>query len=194
MDKLHLESQFPFDLRNTIDAHAKVLPTPAYKRYILRVASKNRNFVSKALGFELPDVPKTSNGLGVDANNFVDGACYALWLGPDEWLIFDIADNELEKKCSGLKVSHSLVDVSDRNIGVSIFGKGARWLLSSGCPQDLSDEVFGIGACSRTLFGKAEVVIWRRDADTYHLECWRSFAEYVYDYLEDAIKDCPEMA
>ena len=49
--------------------------------------------------------------------------------------------------------------------------------------------MFPVGACSRTLLGKIEVVIWRRDSATYHVECWRSFAGYAFDFLSEAARD-----
>jgi sarcosine oxidase subunit gamma len=40
--------------------------------------------------------------------------------------------------------------------------------------------------CTRTLFGKAEVLLWRRAAEEYHLEVGRSFAEYIRGCLRSA--------
>jgi hypothetical protein len=40
---------------------------------------------------------------------------------------------------------------------------------SAGCPQDLSLETFPVGACSRTMFGKAEIVLFRTEEDTFRV-------------------------
>jgi heterotetrameric sarcosine oxidase gamma subunit len=48
---------------------------------------------------------------------------------------------------------------------------------------------FPVGACSRTILGKIEVVIWRTDKQSFRVECWRSFSTYAFDFLEDAAQD-----
>jgi sarcosine oxidase subunit gamma len=70
-----------------------------------------------------------------------------------------------------------------------VSGEDAADVLNAGCPQDLSLAAFPVGAVSRTLFGKAEVVIFRVTEDTFRLECWRSFAEYVGGLLGEAVSE-----
>jgi sarcosine oxidase subunit gamma len=43
--------------------------------------------------------------------------------------------------------------------------------------------------CTRTLFGKAEIVLWRTGATEFHLEVWRSFSDYVVGCLREAARD-----
>ena len=40
--------------------------------------------------------------------------------------------------------------------------------------------------CTRTLFEKAEIILWRVDKHTYHVEIERSFAPYVWNMLIEA--------
>jgi sarcosine oxidase subunit gamma len=40
--------------------------------------------------------------------------------------------------------------------------------------------------CTRTVLGKAEVLLWRTDAQAFRLEVWRSFAPYVAQFLGEA--------
>jgi sarcosine oxidase, subunit gamma len=40
--------------------------------------------------------------------------------------------------------------------------------------------------CTRTIFAKAEIVLWRRAKDSFRVEVWRSFAPYVSDFLKEA--------
>jgi sarcosine oxidase subunit gamma len=89
---------------------------------------------------------------------------------------------------AAVKTFHSAVDVSHRNAALIVEGPGAADVLNAGCPQDLSLAVFPVGACSRTLMGKTEVVLLRLAEDAFRLEVWRSFAPYAFDFLEDAIK------
>jgi len=43
--------------------------------------------------------------------------------------------------------------------------------------------------CTRTLFGKAEIVLWRTTPDTFRIEVWRSFAPYVLGSLAEAARE-----
>jgi sarcosine oxidase subunit gamma len=84
---------------------------------------------------------------------------------------------------------HSATDVSHRNTAIIVSGPGAEATLSAGCPQDLSLEIFPVGACSRTLFGKVEVVLLRVAEDTFRVEVWRSFSDYAFGLLAEAASD-----
>jgi sarcosine oxidase, subunit gamma len=57
--------------------------------------------------------------------------------------------------------------------------------LSGACPLDLSLAQFPIGMCTRTVFAKADVLLWRTGADAFHLEVWRSFTAYVTGLLRE---------
>jgi sarcosine oxidase, subunit gamma len=120
----------------------------------------------------------------------------ALWLGPDEWLmIADGADpaplgETLESVLDG--TAHSLVDVSHRQIGLIASGLAAARILTAGCPLDLDLAAFPLGMATRTLFDKAEIVLWRRAATTFHVEVWRSFAPHVAAFLAEAARGAPQ--
>ena len=90
---------------------------------------------------------------------------------------------ELDAALQGL--AHSLVDVSQRQSALLVSGPRARDLLASGCPLDLDPEAFPAGMCARTLLAKAEVVLWRRSAEEYHLEVARSFSGYVLEWMRE---------
>ena len=51
---------------------------------------------------------------------------------------------------------------------------------------DLRLSAFPMGMCARTLLGKADVVLWRKETQVFHLEVWRSFAPYVHEFLIQA--------
>jgi sarcosine oxidase subunit gamma len=84
---------------------------------------------------------------------------------------------------------HAAVDVSHRNTAVIVSGPGAEAAINSGCPQDLSLSIFPVGACSRTIFGKAEIVLFRTAEDTFRVECWRSFSPFVFGLLAEGAED-----
>jgi sarcosine oxidase subunit gamma len=103
-----------------------------------------------------------------------------LHLAPDEWtLIGDAAElAALAKRIAALPAAHSLVDVSSRGVALDLLGPDAERCLSAACPLDLGD--FGAGRCTRTLFGKATVLLERLETDEcIRMHCWRSFEPYV---------------
>ena len=156
-------------------------PAGAAYRVSLRVAPSEAKTLSRKLGLELPITPKTSvhNGKGR----------LAAWLGPDEWLLIDENADPL-KDLEKVTTLHSAVDISHRNTAILVSGKGARATVQSGCPQNLSDKVFPVGAATRTVMGKIEVVIIRTGEAEYRVECWRSFSDYAFTLLSEAAGDC----
>ena len=74
-------------------------------------------------------------------------------------------------------------------MAISVTGLGAENTVSSGCPQDLSLASFPVGACSRTILGKVEIVLLRTGEDAFRVECWRSFSDYVWTFLTEAAKN-----
>lgn len=117
----------------------------------------------------------------------------ALWLGPDEWLLIaprsegELAGSVLAKALGG--VPHALVDVSDRNGALIVSGAAVEDVLSAGCPLDLDQAAFPVGMCTRTLFAKAEIVLWRTAATEFRIEVARSFLPYVEGVLALAVGD-----
>lgn len=150
------------------------------ERISLRAWEASVAALSKALGVTLPQKPRTSS---------VKGGRIALWLGPDEWLVIDEAGKDLSADCAKVSALHSAVDVSHRNVAISVVGRGAEATLAAGSPQDLSLEVFPVGACSRTVLGKVEVVVLRTGEHAFRVECWRSFSDYVFTFLSEAARD-----
>ncbi len=116
----------------------------------------------------------------------------ALWLGPDEYLLLAPVDEmraiamELTTALAG--IPHSLVDVSQRQVAWQWSGPDASAILNSGCPLDLDPAEFPPGMCTRTILGKAQIVLWRKAAEEYHLEIWRSYSDYVREFLLDAAR------
>ena len=155
-------------------------PKSAQIRISLRADEPQYDAINKVLSINLPNRPKTSN---------THGHRIAMWLGPDEWLILDDTGSNLNELPANLASTLcSAVDVSHRNTAIEISGVRAATAISSGCPQNLNIDNFPIGACSRTVLGKVEIILLRSSADTFHIECWRSFSDYVWKYLVDAAK------
>ena len=111
-------------------------------------------------------------------------ACAALWLGPDEQLLLAAGERDSARLAELLRMSladvpHSLTDISHRQTAFEVTGPNARTLLNTGCPLDLGEAAFPQGMCTRTLFEKVEIVLWRKAADSFHIEVWRSFAPHL---------------
>lgn len=157
---------------------------PPASRFTLRGARPVMEAAGASLGLNISDMACRSAGNGRRA---------ALWLGPDEQLVLaPVADGEelarqLRDALNALP--HSLVDVSHRQIAIEIFGPLAQTLLNAGCPLDLHIASFPIGMCTRTILGKADIVLWRTSADRFHVEVWRSFADYAARFLAEASRE-----
>jgi sarcosine oxidase subunit gamma len=118
----------------------------------------------------------------------------ALWLGPEEYLLLDTAGGTSSTLAAQLDhaigdAPHSLVDVSHRQVALEITGPNASRLLNGACPLDLDIDAFPIDMCTRTVFAKAEIILWRRRSDAFHVEVWRSFADYVAGILIEIARD-----
>jgi sarcosine oxidase, subunit gamma len=155
---------------------------PPMTRILLRGGADVAKLAGPAMGRALPTRPLAS--ASADDRS-------ALWLGPDEWLLIapDADRGKLVDALQGAlkKVPHSLVDISHRQAAFAVAGRLAARVLSSGCPLDLGLHAFPSGMVTRTLFHKAEVVIWRQPSG-FHVEMTRSFAPYVASHLAEARK------
>jgi len=134
-----------------------------------------------ALGLNISDIACRSARAGERA---------ALWMGPDEQLLLAPAtDGDVIARQVGAALTalpHSLVDVSHRQIALEVSGPQAQNVLNAGCPLDLHLESFPVGACTRTVLGKCDIVLWRTGASTFHVDVWRSFADYASRFLAEA--------
>lgn len=139
---------------------------------------------------ELGGIALCERMLGVRAT----GDWNALHLSPDEWLLIGPSDDRdnVAARFAGASIPLSLVDISERSLGVEVGGRASSKLLNTGCPLDFYDDAFPAGSCTRTLFGKAPVMIWRPPtADHYRMHYGRSFDDYVTANIMTAAHDVP---
>lgn len=161
----------------TIEAAAVTASTA---RINLRATQKGAKDFGKTLGLELPMEP------GQVAKK---ASLTAVWIGPDEWLVFDDKKPIEELMPKRENANFSATDISHRNVAFNVSGEGAANVLNSGCPRDLSLSAFPANSGSRTIFGKAEIVLIRTGRSGFRVECWRSFAPYVWELLIDGARD-----
>ncbi|MEZ5818984.1 MAG: sarcosine oxidase subunit gamma family protein [Hyphomicrobiaceae bacterium] len=163
---------------------ARVIEADMTGRLVLRTGADGRDALMGALGSALSGRINTATA--------ADG-CSALRLGPDEWLLLAGADCDpwlsarISESAKGAAIS--LVDVTHRNAGIVVEGPACEAVLATGCPLPLDPDAFPVDRATRTLLAKAEIVLWRRAADRFHLEVARSLASYVVGLLAQAIAD-----
>lgn len=156
-----------------------VVAEPA-TRLSIRAGEETLGVLSGALELDLPRKALTASG--------GDGR-FAFWLGPDEWLVIDEFGEELLERLRHIDATFSAVDISHRNVAIMVDGPGASATLNIACPMDLRTTAFPVGKVARTVFGKAEIILHRKDENTFRVECWRSFASYVFGLLDEGAKD-----
>lgn len=117
-----------------------------------------------------------------------------LWLGPDEYLLLGTDGTPAELALLSLErvlgeTPHAIVDISHRQCAIEVRGVNAEAILNGGCPLDLSLGAFPVDMCTRTVFAKADIALWRTAADAFHVEIWRSFSDYVTGLLSVIARD-----
>ncbi len=149
---------------------------------VLRGSLQNKSFCSgfaEVMGFALPG-PMQSEVLGEAS---------VRWIAPDEWLlIVPGADAfSLEKRLREVIEGHfSIANVSGGQTVLLLAGKDAVKVLKKSTGYDLHDSNFPVGKVVTTTFAKTQAVIRRTEAQTWELVVRRSFADYVWLWLQDA--------
>lgn len=126
--------------------------------------------------------------LGIEINRIRShGNHLVARLGPDEWFLIAGRDDgqSIQHEIEALNSEfYSMVDVSHRTVGIEVHGANASKIVNGGCPLDLSGRAFPSGSVTRTIFGRAEVILMRpAQGRTYRVEVTRSFVPYVQDLL-----------
>jgi sarcosine oxidase, subunit gamma len=158
---------------------------PPEARFVLRLGAADAARLGKVGGL---DIMQPINRMSRTETRL------AARLGPDEWLLIapeaeaEVVQQDVAQALAGCP--HALVDVSHRNAAIRVTGTAAAVVINAGCPLDLGRDRFAPCAASRTLLGKAEIVLLHiatAEGDGgYRIECWRSFARYVHAFLVQA--------
>lgn len=162
----------------------RVTTLPPATRFSVRGDDAVVEIIGRAFGVALPREA---------CRAATSGGRAALRLGPDEWLLI-APDGEAAGLMTTMGAAlgeepASLVDISDRQVALEVAGDKAAEAINAFNALDLDSDAFPAGMCSRTLFGKAEVVLWRTAPETFRVEVWRSFAPYVEGCLGEAIRE-----
>jgi len=142
--------------------------------------------VRKVTGVEPPAEPNTT--LDAKAHTLV-------WLGPDEWLVLAPSEARAGETLRALREAlggtfAAVTDVSGGQTVIRVSGRHARDVLAKGCPVDLHPRAFGPGRCAQTHIAKSAALIRQVDeTPAYDLVVRRSFADYLWRWLEDAAQE-----
>lgn len=120
-----------------------------------------------------------------------------MWLGPNEWLVItrpgggERAFNALWKELKADGLHAAVTDSSEARTCIKISGPRAREVLAKGCAIDLHPSKLGPGQCAQTVVSKVGVMLTQtagaKTTDpAYELYVLRSFATYLWAWLEDA--------
>ena len=147
----------------------------------INIRGKNKDFftkIGKILSIILPVEPNTSTS---------NGNLDALWLSPDEWMIylneniFDVLYNEISKLNLG-----SVTDVSDQWVCIKIRGSKVFDLLTSGSPFDFREFKNNKNHVTQTLLNHIDVTIHHKELNEINLFVRRSFSEHLISWLKDS--------
>jgi len=142
-----------------------------------------------ALGFALPVAPNTTAA---------SATALALWLAPDEWWIVTPGPGPESGPDMATKLRTALTDrrgavtdIGDSRTCLRVSGPRARDLLCKGLPLDLHPRVFPAGRCAQSHLAKTGVVLHliAEKGPAFELYVLRSFAEYLWVWLEDAARE-----
>jgi len=139
--------------------------------------------VERVLGVALPLQPLTS----------VENGGYSIrWMSPDEWLIIvpGLETFAVETKFRDEMGGHySLVNSSGGSTILEVSGTNVLEVLKKCTPIDLHSSQFPIGKVVSTLFAKSNAIIRRTGEQSFELVIRRSFADYIWLWLQDACSE-----
>ena len=163
-----------------IDVELHVLKIP---EIIELRGSPNDAFLSaaqKIIGARLPLAsPETAKSDGL--------ICF--WMGPDRWWLVGEGSelpsaHELRRTLAAFDAS--VVEIGAAFAAISVRGDRAQDILSKGCTIDLHPRTFQADQVVQTNLAKVQVALQKIDEETYRIFVRRSFAEYLWMWLEDA--------
>ena len=139
--------------------------------------------VERVLGLQLPLQPLTS----------VESGNYSIrWMSPDEWLILvpGLETFDIEGKFRDEMPGHySLVNSSGGSTVLELSGANVVDLLKKCIGIDLHPQEFPTGKVVSTVFAKSTAIIRRTGEQRFELVIRRSFADYIWLWIQDASRE-----
>ena len=173
-----LKSNYPIFESNDFENLEFKIDEPKIK---INIRGKNKDFftkIGKILSIILPVEPNTSTS---------NGNLDALWLSPDEWMIYlnDNIFDDLYNEISKLNLG-SVTDVSDQWVCIKISGSKVFDLLISGSPFDFREFKNNKNHVTQTLLNHIDVTIHHKELNEINLFVRRSFSEHLISWLKDS--------
>lgn len=145
--------------------------------------------IEKSIKLSPPTAPNTVVGKPT--------ATRLMWLSPDEWMVItrpggtERALKALQKNLKATDLHSSVTDTTEARTCIRVSGPRAREVISKGCSIDLHPSAFGSGQCAQTVVSRVGVMLTQTASTkthqpTYELYPLRSFATYLWNWLEDA--------
>ncbi|MGO2355682.1 MAG: sarcosine oxidase subunit gamma [Marinomonas foliarum] len=137
----------------------------------------------KALGVALPTQPLTS---------VVEGDVSVRWISPDEWLVvvpglkaFEV-ETALHAELSG---HYQVVNISGGWTIYKLSGENVVDVLKKSTIVDVHPSKFPVGKVVTTTFAKSGAIIRRSGESEFELVVRRSFADYLWLWIQDASRE-----
>lgn len=149
---------------------------------VLRGSTGNAAFtdgIEKVLGLDLPGPMESREAGGASVR----------WIAPDEWLLVVPGDEAfvLEQQLREVMGGHfAIVNVSGGQTLLALSGPDAVRVLKKSTPYDVDPRHFPVGKVVATTFAKTTALIRRTGEQRWELVVRRSFADYVWLWLQDA--------
>ena len=174
------------ELPNGTTSRLRLTKSSPLGKLVLRGEPEIVGAAATGLGFSLPK----------DINRAVDGSAgRAIRLGPDEHLLLlEPGGSRTVERSLGEALAdrhHAVVDLSARLVAFELIcsadgATSARDTLAAACPLDLDPSAFAPGQATRTILGKAEIILDCLGADHFRMLTNRSFGDYVRRLLHEA--------
>ena len=156
----------------------------------LIVRGKKREFISaigKSLNILLPTEANTSTQ---------SDKLTALWLSPDEWIIFSNEPNDestnkyetedlLINNISKLNLG-AIIDVTDQFVMISLKGNKIYDLFQTGSPFNFNNFQNKKGSVTQTILSKIDIIVHNQEKNAVNLFVRRSFSQHLYSWMKDA--------
>jgi sarcosine oxidase subunit gamma len=137
----------------------------------------------KVLGVALPTTPLTS---------VEKGDTSVRWISPDEWLIVVPGNKAFALESAffaDMPGHYSLVNVSGGTTIYQLSGANVKDVLHKSTHVDIHDSEFPVGKVVSTTFAKSSAVIRRTGEQSFELVVRRSFADYLWLWIQDASRE-----
>ncbi len=114
-----------------------------------------------------------------------------LWLGPDEFSVFNAAGEDLGPTLEAALAEHEgqVTDLSANRTVLELTGQAASLVLRKSCPADLHPRSFAVNQAITTTLANVPILLWRTAENGWYLMPRASFTEHVVHWLVDAMKE-----